>query len=330
MGHATAHAYRPTLHIDAGDVVAVDDCLCLAIALKFAPIADRSVNEFGSALGRAATPPQEPAMTDTPPVVLKQQHGAVLTLTLNRPQALNSFTGALHDHLFAALKEAAADASVRCLVLTGAGRGFCAGQDLSDPEIAPDLTPGAVQKDIGELIERRYLPLAMMLAEFPVPVVASVNGVAAGAGANVALGCDIVIAARSASFIQAFAKIGLIPDAGGTWLLPRAVGRARAMGLAMLGDKLPADEAERIGLIWRCVDDAALADETRALAERLASMPSRALAETRRAIARSDQLGLADAMRMEAEIQGRLGRQGDYIEGVTAFFAKRPPKFTDR
>ncbi|MBX3606009.1 MAG: 2-(1,2-epoxy-1,2-dihydrophenyl)acetyl-CoA isomerase PaaG [Piscinibacter sp.] len=269
-------------------------------------------------------------MPDDSPVLLVQRDGPVQTLTLNRPQALNSFDGALHDALTAALKAAAADASVRCVVLTGAGRAFCAGQDLSDPAVAPDPRPGATPRDIGHLIEARYKPLAMLLHDFPVPVVAAVNGVAAGAGANLALNCDLVVAARSASFIQAFAKIGLIPDCGGTWLLPRLVGRANAMALALLGDKLPAQEAARLGLVWRVVDDAALDAEVRALAGRLAAMPSRALAETRRAFAAADHLTLAEALSREADVQRRLGMSHDYTEGVTAFFAKRAPVFTDR
>ena len=262
--------------------------------------------------------------------VLSRREGAVLTLTLNRPKALNSFTGAMHETLIAALHRAAEDRSVRCLVLTGAGRAFCAGQDLSDPEITPDLTSGAEPKDIGALIEARYKPLALMLHDFPVPVIAAVNGVAAGAGANVALNCDIVLAARSASFIQGFSKIGLIPDAGGTWLLPRLVGRANAIALAFLGDKLPAEEAARIGLIWRCVDDAVLASEVQALAQRLAALPAHALAETRRAFNAADHMPLAEALNMEAQVQRRLGMNHDYLEGVTAFFEKRPALFTDR
>ncbi len=269
-------------------------------------------------------------MAEDPSPLLQHREGAVLTLTLNRPQALNSFTGALHDALMAALKSAAADASVRCVVLTGAGRGFCAGQDLADPAIAPDLSPGAAPKDIGALIEARYKPLALLLHDFPVPVIAAVNGVAAGAGANLALNCDLVIAARGASFIQAFSKIGLVPDAGGTWLLPRLVGRANAMALALLGDKLPAEEAQRIGMIYRCVDDAALAAEAMALAQRLATMPVRALVETRRAFAKSDQLTLSAALSMEADVQRRMGQSSDYLEGVSAFFAKRAPAFKDR
>jgi 2-(1,2-epoxy-1,2-dihydrophenyl)acetyl-CoA isomerase len=279
---------------------------------------DRSVDEC------------EGRMADDTSPVLQRRDGAVVTLTLNRPQALNSFNGAMHDALMASLKAAAADASVRCVVLTGAGRGFCAGQDLSDPAIAPDLTPGAPPRDIGNLIEARYKPLALLLHEFPVPLVAAVNGVAAGAGANLALNCDIVLAARSASFIQAFSKIGLVPDCGGTWLLPRLVGRAQAMALAMLGDKLPAEQAERLGMIFRCVDDAALAAEAQALAERLAAMPSKALAETRRAFSAADHLTLSEALTMEGEVQKRLGMSHDYIEGVGAFFAKRAPLFKDR
>jgi len=262
-------------------------------------------------------------------LVLASHEGPVLTLTLNRPSALNTFTEALHKELLAALDEAAADTGVRCLVLTGAGRGFCAGQDLSDPMVAP--TPaGTPPKDLSRVISLLYKPLVQRLKSMPVPVVAAVNGVAAGAGANLALNCDFVIAGQSASFIQAFAKIGLIPDTGGTWLLPRLVGRARAMGLAMLGDKLSAAEAERFGLIWKCVDDAALAGETRQLAERLAAMPMKALASTRRAIDRAQHLTLDQALDKEATVQAELGRSHDYLEGVAAFAAKRAPVFTDR
>ena len=218
------------------------------------------------------------------PLVLSAQFGAVRTLTLNRPKALNSFTAEMHAALADALREVEADTSVRCLVLTGAGRGFCAGQDLADPAVAPDLSPGAKPTDVGNVIERFYKPLALRIRALPVLVIAAVNGVAAGAGASLALGCDIVIAARSASFIQAFSKIGLVPDAGGTWLLPRLVGRAHALALAMTGDKLPADEAQRIGLIWKCVDDVAFAAEVAATAERLAAMPVAALVATRAAI----------------------------------------------
>jgi 2-(1,2-epoxy-1,2-dihydrophenyl)acetyl-CoA isomerase len=217
------------------------------------------------------------------PLVLSAQVGAVRTLTLNRPKALNSFTSQMHEALAQELAQVERDASVRCLVITGAGRGFCAGQDLADPSVAPDLAPGAKPTDVGLVIERFYKPLALRIRALPVPVIAAVNGVAAGAGASIALGCDIVIAARSASFIQAFSKIGLVPDAGGTWLLPRLVGRANALALAMTGDKLGAEQAQQMGLIWKCVDDAEFAGAVAALAQRLAAMPVKALVATRSA-----------------------------------------------
>jgi 2-(1,2-epoxy-1,2-dihydrophenyl)acetyl-CoA isomerase len=260
-------------------------------------------------------------------LVLAATDGPVRTLTLNRPASLNSFTGVMHAQLRAALDAAAADPAVRCVVVTGAGRGFCAGQDLNDADMA---AAGGGAPDVGGVIDRLYKPLALRIRAMPVPVVAMVNGVAAGAGANFALGCDVVLAARSASFIQAFSKIGLIPDCGGTWLLPRLVGRARAIGLAMSGDKLSAEDAERIGLIWRCVDDAALAETTMALATKLAAMPSRALAETRRSIDDAMPMSYADALSFEGRVQGELGRGGDFAEGVAAFFAKRPAVFKDR
>ncbi len=268
-------------------------------------------------------------------LVLVSQEAAVRTLTLNRPQALNSFTTAMHGELLAALEAAAADAGVRCVVITGAGRGFCAGQDLSDPAVAPvmvdgQLAPSAQQPDIGDLIEATYRPLALRIRSMPVPVVAAVNGVAAGAGANLALGCDLTVAARSASFIQAFAKIALVPDCGGTWLLPRLTTRQRALGLAMLGDKLSAQQAADWGLVWQCVDDAEFAATVAALAQRLAAMPVKALVETRAAIDAGAASDLPTALDHEAQLQRRLGRAADYAEGVSAFFAKRAPTFTER
>ena len=269
-------------------------------------------------------------MPEAEALVLVANVAAVRTLTLNRPQALNSFTTAMHGELLAALEAAAADEAVRCVVITGAGRGFCAGQDLSDPAVAPNPAPGATQPDIGALLERCYIPLALRIRTMPVPVIAAVNGVAAGAGANFALGCDIVLAARSASFIQAFAKIGLVPDCGGTWLLPRLVGRAQALALALTGDKLSAEEAQRIGLIARCVDDASLMSDAAALAARLAEMPVKALAQTRLAIDAAGGLDYAAALSAEARLQSALGAAPDYREGVAAFMAKRKPQFTDR
>jgi 2-(1,2-epoxy-1,2-dihydrophenyl)acetyl-CoA isomerase len=273
--------------------------------------------------------PASAASTDAQasPCVVVHTADGICTLTLNRPLALNSFTAEMHARLLPALEAAAADPLVRVVVLTGAGRGFCAGQDLNDPAMAG--APGAAP-DVGAVVERFYRPLANRVRTMPVPVLAAVNGVAAGAGANLALCCDMVVAARSASFIQAFSKIGLVPDCGGTWLLPRLVGRAQALGLAMTGDKLTAEEAARIGLIWRCVEDTAFSAEVQALAARLAKMPSRALAETRRLVDAATTQSFDDALVAEAQAQGALGAAHDFAEGVAAFRDKRAPVFTDR
>lgn len=262
--------------------------------------------------------------------VLVSQEGAVRILTLHRPAALNSFTTGMLAELRAQLDVAAADAEVRCVVLTGAGRGFCAGQDLSDPAIKPDLTPGAEPKDIGKLLIDYYIPLAQRMRSMPIPVIAAVNGVAAGAGANLALGCDLVLAAESSAFIQAFSKIGLLPDCGGTWLLPRLVGRAQALALTMLGDKLSATDAQTIGLIYRCVPDAELISQALALAQRLAAMPVAALAATRQALDSAMLMDWPTALAQEADLQRRLGFAHDYQEGASAFLQKRKPIFSDR
>ncbi|WP_240648096.1 enoyl-CoA hydratase-related protein [Pararobbsia silviterrae] len=258
------------------------------------------------------------------------QQGAVRTITLNRPAALNSLTREMLAAWLDALEQAAADPAVRALVITGAGRAFCAGQDLADPAVAPADGANVAHADLGRVIEDSYRPLVLRLRSMPVPVVAAVNGVAAGAGANLALAADIVLAAESASFIQAFSKIGLVPDSGGTWLLPRLVGRARAFGLAMLAEKLGAREAESIGLIWKCVPDAALAREAETLAQRLAAMPVRALVAMRGAIDDAAHLTLDAALMREAALQRALGHAHDYLEGVDAFRRKRAPIFTDR
>ena len=258
------------------------------------------------------------------PPLLVATEGPICRITLNRPASLNAFTAQMHGLLRPALDAAAADAAVRVVVITGAGRGFCAGQDLADPAMQGEGV------DVGAVVERFYKPLALRIRSMPVPVIAAVNGVAAGAGANFALCCDFVVAAKSASFIQAFSKIGLVPDCGGTWLLPRLVGRARALGLAMTGEKLSAEAAERIGLIWQCVDDEAFAATVQALALRLSGMPSRALVETRRLVDQSAPADLAEALGWEAQAQGELGRAHDFSEGVAAFFAKRTPVFKDR
>lgn len=256
------------------------------------------------------------------------QQGGVRTITLNRPQALNACTAAMLLQWRERLETAARDPAVRCVLITGAGRAFCAGQDLGDPLVAP--IPNAPARDLGPMLTDYYNPLLRLLRDLPVPTVAAVNGVAAGSGANLALSCDFVLAGRSTSFIQAFAKIGLAPDSGGSWLLPRLVGRARALQLAMLGDKLPAADAAAMGLIMRCVDDAELMPEAYALANRLAAMPTRALVETRRAIDAAALMSHADALDAEAVRQSRLGYGADYAEGVAAFAAKRAPQFTDR
>jgi 2-(1,2-epoxy-1,2-dihydrophenyl)acetyl-CoA isomerase len=215
---------------------------------------------------------------------------------------------------------------VRAIVLTGAGRGFCAGQDLSDPAVAPGTGSG----DLGRVVAETWAPLVRRIRNLPVPIVCAVNGVAAGAGANLALACDIVFAARSASFIQAFARIGLIPDTGGTWLLPNIVGRARALGLALTGGRLTAEDAERWGLIWKCVDDEQLTELALGCAETLAALPSKALVATRQALDDARRLSLDEALEAEARLQRELGHAHDYSEGVAAFLEKRAPVFTDR
>jgi 2-(1,2-epoxy-1,2-dihydrophenyl)acetyl-CoA isomerase len=264
------------------------------------------------------------------PLVLSADLDAVRTLTLNRPVSLNSFNAAMHEQLLRALDAVAEAPDVRCVILTGAGRAFSAGQDLAAPGVAPAGGPGVSPPDLGALIDRFYTPLVKRLRSMPVPTVAAVNGVAAGAGANLALNCDLVIAAQSATFIQAFGKIGLIPDTGGTWLLPRLVGRARALGLTMLGDKLRADDAEHIGLIWRCVPDEELSVQSQALARKLAAMPTRALVATRQCIDAAQLANLDQALANETTTQRILGQEHDYREGVAAFKDRRTPHFTDR
>lgn len=247
----------------------------------------------------------------------------IAVLTLNRPDRLNSFTQAMHREVRDALDRIQADKSVRVLLLTGAGRGFCAGQDLNDRAVEP----GAAGVDLGESVEKYYAPLVMTLRTLPLPVICAVNGVAAGAGANLALACDIVLAAKSASFIEAFSKLGLIPDTGGTWALPRLVGPARAMGLAMLGERLPAEQAEQWGLIWRCVPDDALMMEAMAMAEHFAAAPTKGLAYTKKALLASSTNTLEQQLALEASMMRELGYSHDYREGVAAFIEKRQPQF---
>ncbi len=244
----------------------------------------------------------------------------VAILTLNRPDKLNSFTPELHRELAAALEEVEGDDAVRAVLLTGAGRAFCAGQDLSALDMA----------HVGETIEHLYNVLVRRLRLLPKPIVAAVNGVAAGAGANLALACDIVLAARSASFIQAFAKIGLIPDTGGTYFLPRLVGSARAMALVLTGDPIGAEQAAEWGMIWRAVDDAALMDEALGLARRLAAGATKGLGLAKQALNESLANDLYDQLAAERELQVKAADTEDCREGIAAFLAKRPPRFTGR
>ncbi len=257
--------------------------------------------------------------------ILFETADGIARLTLNRPERLNSFNTEMHAEVRAALASLK-DQPARVLVITGAGRGFCAGQDLNERAVAP----GGAPPDLAASIEQSYKPLVLALRSLGLPVLAAVNGVAAGAGANIALACDLVIAARSASFVQAFSKLGLVPDSGGTWFLPRLVGTARAMGLALLGEKLSAEQAAAWGLIWRCVEDGELAEVVDALARQLAAAPTRALARTRQAIYEGWSRTLPQQLDVERDYQGELGQSADYTEGVAAFAEKRTPRFTGR
>ncbi len=256
--------------------------------------------------------------------VLLEERGAVALVTLNRPQALNSFTRQMHHDLWVALDRAEANRAIRALVITGAGRAFCAGADLAEFDFEPG--PNLVERaDPGPIIEEAFNPTARRLQSLRVPTIAAVNGVAAGAGASLAMTCDVAIAAPPASFIQAFSKIGLIPDAGGSWLLPQRLGLARAMALALTGDKLPAPQARDWGMIWDVADDCVTA--SLALAERLAQMPTRALVETRKLLREGTTRSFHQQLDAERDTQSALGRTHDYIEGVMAFREKRPAAF---
>jgi len=246
-------------------------------------------------------------------------------LTLNRPDRLNSFTVQMHEEVADALDRVEAEGA-RALMLTGAGRGFCAGQDLSDRAVKP----GGEPVDLGESVEKRYNPLVRRLTGMARPVVCAVNGVAAGAGANIAFACDIVLAARSAKFIQSFANIGLVPDSGGTWILPRIAGQARALGMALTGEPIAAEKAEAWGLIWKCVEDEALAEEAWTLTRKLAAGPTRGLAATKQSIRGAWFNTLDEELDNERDLMRELGRSADYQEGVAAFMEKRKPSFSGK
>ena len=249
--------------------------------------------------------------------------GAIARITLNRPERLNSFTAQMHEELRDAL---ASIGDARVVVLTGAGRGFCAGQDLNDRAISADAHP----VDLGITVETSWNPLVRTLTSLPQPVIARVNGVAAGAGANIALACDIVVAAKSAKFIQSFSAIGLIPDSGGTWVLPRLVGQARALGLALTGEPLPAEKAAEWGLIWKAVEDDALDAEVDAVANKLAALPPLGLAAIKEMIRSTWGNSLDEELHLQRDMMRRLGFTEDYREGVAAFLEKRPASFKGR
>ena len=255
--------------------------------------------------------------------ILVSLDAGVLSITLNRPDKLNAFNPEMHQRLKAALARARDESAVRAVLLTGAGRGFCAGQDLAERNVAP----GAAPIDLSVTLGSYYNPLVRRMRELPKPIVCAVNGVAAGAGANIALACDIVLAARSASFLQAFSRIGLLPDSGGTYFLPRLAGTARAMGLALLAEKLSADDAERWGLIWKAVDDAQLLQEASSIAKTLAEGPTKAYGLIKKAMYASASNTLDAQLDLERDLQREAGVSEDYREGVSAFMQKRKPVF---
>jgi 2-(1,2-epoxy-1,2-dihydrophenyl)acetyl-CoA isomerase len=255
--------------------------------------------------------------------ILVSQDAGVLTITLNRPEKLNAFNPEMHQLLRRAIERAGDDAGIRAALITGSGRGFCAGQDLAERNVSP----GAAPIDLSVSIGAYYNPLVRLLRGLPKPVVCAVNGIAAGAGANVALACDLVLAARSASFVQSFSRLGLLPDSGGTYFLPRLVGTARAMGLALLGEKLSAEDAERWGLIWKAVDDDKLLAEANALARALAAGPTKGYGLVKRAIYASAGNSLEAQLDLERDLQRDAGSSADYREGVSAFMEKREPRY---
>ena len=258
--------------------------------------------------------------------VLVEVRPGYRVVTLNRPDRLNAFTEAMHRELRAALEDAERDAACRAVVLTGAGRAFSAGQDLSDRVMGAGDGP----PDLGDTLDRLYNPLVRTIRRLPIPVIAAVNGIAAGAAANVAFACDIVVAKRSASFLEPFARLGLVPDAGGTWILPRLVGMARARAMALLAETVPAEQAEAWGLVWKVFDDDAFDAQVAKIAERLAIAPTDGLALAKRALDASAGNTLDQQLDLERDLQREAGRHPDYAEGVKAFMDKRKPAFAGR
>ncbi|EPG7579345.1 TPA: 2-(1,2-epoxy-1,2-dihydrophenyl)acetyl-CoA isomerase [Providencia rettgeri] len=259
-------------------------------------------------------------------MILTTLENGVLTVTLNRPDRLNSFNDEMHRQLSEAIKIAERDETVRCLVITGAGRGFCAGQDLNDRNVSV----GSEAPDLGFSVETYYNPLIRRLTALPKPIICAVNGVAAGAGAAIALTGDIVIAAKSASFIQSFCRLGLVPDSGGSWFLPQLAGHARAMGMALLGDKISAEQALQWGMIWQVTENEELISTTQQLAQHLATQPTYGLGLIKKAIYAAATNTLDEQLNLERDLQRLGGRSEDYREGVNAFLNKREPQFKGR
>ncbi len=306
----------------------VSDCSFSKELTPSISLTDWSVNDIVVAWGDFNKPKREDALENDPAsgeLILADIREGYRVITLNRPDRLNSFSDGMHAALMTALLETEADKTCRALILTGAGRGFCAGQDLSDGIYTPGTTP-----DLSITVERRYNPLVRKLRDLPMPVICAVNGVAAGAGANIAFACDIVLAARSAKFIQTFAKLGLVPDSGGTWFLPRLAGNARARGLTLLAEPVTAEQAEAWGMIWKAVDDVGLMTEAHRIAAHFTVQPTAGLALIRRALDASQTNTLDQQLDLERDLQGQAGRIPDFTEGVTAFFEKRAPRFTGR
>ncbi|MFO0231909.1 MAG: enoyl-CoA hydratase-related protein [Burkholderiales bacterium] len=260
----------------------------------------------------------------TAPAVLTAVDGGVMTVTMNRQEVLNALNPAMLDGLRGALAAAKADDAVRAVVLTGAGRGFCAGADLGSDAMRTGRT------DVSQGLREHYHPIVLAMRQLPKPIVAAVNGSAAGAGMSLALACDVVLAGESASFLQAFSKIGLVPDCGSTWVLPRIVGDVRARALMLMAEKIPARDALQFGLVWKVVADDALAAEAAGCAARLAAMPTRALDLIKQALTQSAANGLGEQLEVEALLQGQAFRTEDFREGVAAFVATRPPRFVGR